>query len=58
MYHTPVRVDKVGSAWQEYKPVRTFTSSNAVGETWFLLKEDGDRLLKEDGDRILKEDAP
>ena len=27
-------------------------------ETFFLLKEDGDRLLKEDGDRILKEDAP
>ena len=29
----------------------------AVVETFFLLKEDGDALLKEDADHILKEDA-
>lgn len=45
---------------QEYKPVRALGggAGGPPAETFFLLKEDGDRLLKEDGDRILKEDAP
>lgn len=33
------------------------TSVEPVGETFYLLKEDGDALLLETGDHLLKEDA-
>ena len=58
MYHPPV----MGSGtvgYIEYKPVRAYDQAGggAPVETFFLLKEDGDRLLKEDGGGTLKEDA-
>lgn len=58
--HQPVRgTGVVGGMQGEYKPVRSHDQAGGGGgETFFLLKEDGDRLLYESGDRILKEDAP
>lgn len=55
----PVRgTGMVGGMQAEYKPVRLNAAAGGGGETFFLLKEDGDRLLLETGDRMLKEDAP
>lgn len=40
-----------------HQPVKSGASGAPAGETFYLLKEDGDALLLETGDNLLKEDA-
>lgn len=56
--HKPVRrpegLLRKSSPIDGYSPA---PSGAPPGETYYLLKEDGDALLLETGDHILKEDA-